>query len=177
MRPLTCPIPSNINPLQSNGFVFTITKLPELQYFCQEVNIPDISLPVAETNSPLSKVPYAGDKLDFGNLTIQFTIDETMTNYIAIYKWLIGLGFPELHQQYQDFLDTFMNSLTTTPAMASYSDATLAILNSANNIIQTIRFVDLLPISLNSVLLQSNNNDTTYLMGVATFDYNYYYFT
>ena len=36
IRTLTCPIPATINPLQNNGFLFSIEKLPDMQYFCQE---------------------------------------------------------------------------------------------------------------------------------------------
>lgn len=176
MKPLSCPIPANLNPLQSNGFMFTINKLPSLSYFCQEVNIPGIVLPVADINSPLSKMPFAGDKLDFENLTVEFLINEDMSNYKAIHDWLIGLGFPELHQQYQNFITNNSNSLTHTPALASTSDGVLSILNSANNAIRTVQFVDLVPLSLSTLQMRSTNDDTTYLAGVATFDYNYYSF-
>lgn len=165
-----------MNLLQSNGFMFAINKLPNLSYFCQEVSIPGISLPVADINTPLSKVPFAGDKIEFDNLTIEFLINEDMSNYKAIHDWLIGLGFPELHQQYKDFLAQNSSTLLYTPALASSSDGVLSILNSANNSIRTINFVDLIPVSLAAIQLRSTTDDTTYLAGVATFDYNYYSF-
>ena len=176
MKPLTCPIPSNINPLQSNGFQFHITKLPELTYFCNEVIIPDISLPVADTNTALSKIPFVGDKVDFGNLTVQFLIDEEMNNFKAIHNWIISLGFPELHEQYTNFINSNTDSLYTNEVMASQSDATLSILNSSNNVVRTVQFVDIVPVSLGSIQLTSTTDDTIYLAGVAVFDYNYYRF-
>jgi len=51
---LTCPIPSNINPLSPNGFQFSIAKLPDLTYFAQQVTIPGISLPAFEANNPFA---------------------------------------------------------------------------------------------------------------------------
>jgi len=176
MQTLSCPIPNNINSLQSNGFQFTINKLPDVHYFCQEVTLPTISLPTADAESPLSRVPFAGDKLQFDQLQISFIINEDMSNYKAIYDWLVGMGFPELHEQYKKFLSDNINSLVTTPAMASYSDAVLTILNSANNAIRTVNFVDLLPVSLGSITFQSTTDNTVYLIGTASFDYNYYYF-
>lgn len=176
MKPLSCPIPSNINPLQSNGFLFAINKLPNISYFCQEVSVPGISLPVAEVSSPLSLVPYVGDKVVFDNLTIEFLINEDMSNFKAIHDWIISLGFPELHQQYQNFINENTNELSRSPVMASNSDGILTILNSANNPIRTIQFVDMVPVSLSAIQLRSTTDDTTYLAGVATFDYNYYSF-
>ena len=176
MKPLSCPIPSNINPLQANGFLFSINKLPNLSYFCQEVSIPGITLPVADVNSPLSKVPYVGDKLEFDNLTIEFLINEDMSNYKAIHDWMVSLGFPELHQQYADFINENTNELSRTPVLASVSDGILIILNSSNNPIRTINFVDLVPVNLSTITLRSSTDDTTYLAGTATFDYNYYSF-
>jgi len=176
MKPLTCPIPSNLNLLQSNGFMFSITKLPGLTYFCQEASIPGISLPVAEINSPLSKMPFAGDKLEFEDLSIEFLINEDMSNYKAIHDWMVGLGFPELHTQYQNFINTNTTALSTNPVMASNSDGILSIMNSSNNVIRTIHFIDLVPVNLATVTVRSSTDDTTYLAGVATFDYNYYTF-
>jgi len=45
---LSCPIPSNINPLSPNGFLFNILKLPNLSFFCQSVNLPGITLGAPE---------------------------------------------------------------------------------------------------------------------------------
>lgn len=176
MQPLTCPIPSNLNLLQNNGFQFHITKLPDVTYFCTEVPIPSLTLPVADTNTPLSKIPFVGDKLEFGNLTVQFLIDEEMRNFKAIHDWLIMLGFPELHDQYKQFIQENMNSLLTNEVAASQSDGILSILNSSNNVIRTIQFVDIVPTSLDQVILTSTTDDTTYIAGVAVFDYNFYKF-
>ena len=142
MQTLTCPIPSNINPLQSNGFMFGIKKLPEISYFCQEVVLPSLDLPSSQMDTPLSRVPMPGDKLDFGDLSLTFLIDEEMINYLALHNWLIGLGFPETREQFAEFTSG------QAPSMASVSDAVLQILSSSNNTIKTIRFVDLFPISL-----------------------------
>ena len=176
MKTLTCPIPNNINPLQSNGFLFTINKIPSLSYFCQEVSVPGISLPTADVNSPLSRVPYAGDKVSFDDLTVEFLINEDMSNYKAIHDWIVSLGFPELHQQYADFINENTTTLSRSPVMASTSDGVLSILNSSNNVVRTVQFIDLVPTNLATVTLRSSTDDTTYLAGVATFAYNYYSF-
>ena len=176
MQPLTCQIPNNVNPLQSNGFLFGIQKLPEISFFCQEASIPSLSLPAAEIGTPLSTIRMPGDKPQFDELSITFLIDEQMINYIAIHNWLIGMGFPEDWTQYENFIASRTDFPSTTPSTAAASDGILQILNSSNNVIRTVRFVDLFPTSLASVQLSSTTTDTTYLAGTASFAYTYYKF-
>lgn len=176
MQTLTCPLPSNINPLQSNGFMFGIQKLPEIQFFCQEANIPELALPLAEVSSPLVMARLPGDKPLFGDLQITFLIDETMGNYLAVHDWMIGMGFPESWDQYANFISDRDSALVTGETSAAVSDGILQILNSQNNVIKTVRFIDLFPTSLSSISLTSTTNDTQYIAGVATFGYTYYKF-
>ena len=175
MPTLSCPIPSNLNPLQSNGFMFEINKLPSVSFFCQEANLPGLTLPPLEVSSPFVDYPVPGEKLVFDDLQITFLIDENMENFLAIYNWMVGLGFPKLHQQYKEFINS--NQINPNELVAGYSDGVLQILNSSNNPIRTATFRDLFPTSLQSLQLQSTTNETTYLAGNATFKYTLYEFT
>jgi len=176
MQSLTCPIPSNINPLQSNGFMFAINKLPNVSYFCQEANLPGLNLPAADMSTPFVDVPVPGEKLTFDEMTITFLIDENMANYIAIHNWMIGLGFPKSHAQYQQFIRNNASGLNTNELITGYSDGVLQIMNSSNNPIRTVQFSDLFPTQLQSIQLQSTTQDTVYLAGTATFRYTLYEF-
>lgn len=174
-RILSCPVPNNINPLSPNGYLFTLSRLSTLSYFCQEVSLPAVTLPEATQLSPLSKIPLAGDQIDFDTLRVQFLIDEKMENYKAIHNWIVGLGFPEDYGQY-----TLTVGDNTIPGMSevanSASDATLIILGNNNKPIQTIQFADCIPESLESITFTSTNQDVQYLIGSASFRYTYYKF-
>lgn len=174
-RTLSCPIPNNINPLQNNGFLFSIQKLPEMQYFCQEVPLPGMNLPPATVNSPFSTVFIPGDKITFEPLTIIFMINETLSNYLAISAWITAMGFPEDRAQYKSFIDAQIdNTHMMSELSKGYSDGVLSILGNTGQPIRSIEFIDLYPTSINSLQMKSDNNDTTFLMGQATFLYNYY---
>ena len=174
---LTCPIPDTVNPLSPTGFQFSIRKLPELTYFAQQVNLPGLTLGMPEQNTPFSVAPIPGEMLTYDALTVQFMVDESMRNYKAIHNWLVGLGFPEDNEQYKDIISAQSDPLTSSSeTMKNYSDATLEILGSNNTSIQTIQFVDLFPISLDSLIFQSNDSDVTYIIGNANFRYSYYKF-
>jgi hypothetical protein len=124
----------------------------------------------------LVNAPVPGEKLSFGELSIQFLIDENMANYVAVHNWLVGLGFPQSHDQYKNFISTRTSSLDNNELLAGYSDGTLQILNSSNNPSRSIFFVDMFPTSLSQIQLQSTVTDTTYLAANATFGYTYYTF-
>ena len=170
----TCPFPTNINPLSSNGFNFSISKLPEVSFFCQEVTLPSMTLPTFDMNTPLSALPFSGEILSFDDLNIQFIIDQNMSNYIAVYNWMIGLGFPEDNNQFNDFINSQDTGYSRTSR--EFSDATLQILGSNNLPVQTVKFIDILPVTLSSLNFLSTNNDVTYLVGNVSFKISRYEF-
>lgn len=168
-------IPSNINPLSPNGYRFGIQKLPDLTYFAQQVNLPGISLGDPEFANPFASVPIPGDRLTYDSLTLEFMVDEGMTNYMAIYNWIVALGFPNDYLQYtnlsnQDDINT-INELAT-----NYSDATLQILDNNNNPVKTVHFIDCFPTNIESLTFTSTAQDVNYLIGRVTFRFSYYEF-
>jgi hypothetical protein len=175
MSTITCPFPSNINPLSPNGFQLSITKLPELSYFCQQAEIPSISLPAPIQATPLSNNIMAGDILEYTDFNVQFLIDENMANYKAIFNWMIGLGFPENHEQYDNFRNQSAFA-DLSDVKKNFSDGFLQILGNNNQVVQTVQFFDMYPTNLQSLTFQSTNQDVNYLIGNVTFRYDIYKF-
>ena len=171
---ISCPLPDNITPLSPNGFMFNITKLPNLSFFCQQVNIPGITLGDPEFSNPFATQPIPGEHLTYDQLTVQFLVDSDMANYKALYNWIIALGFPQDYQQYINF--TGADTLNYSELAKNYSDATLQILAGNNQVSQTLQFIDMFPITIESLQFASTNTDVQYLVGQATFRYGYYKF-
>lgn len=172
---LTCPIPDNINPLSPNGFMFSIEKLPEVSFFCQEVNLPGMTLGSPEFATPFSMQPIPGETLTYDTLNVKFLVDEQMHNYQSIFNWLTALGFPQSYEQYVTYFSDDQRGLIKELAK-NYSDGTLSILSSNNRVVKTVQFVDMFPIALDSLVFQSDNSDVQYLVGNVTFKYGYYKF-
>lgn len=173
-RTFSCPTPDNINPLSPVGYQFSITKLPELSFFAQEVILPGLTLGEPEFGTPFARVPIPGETLTYEQLTLTFLIDEQMKNYKSIYNWLVALGFPQSYQQYITLSQD--DNINYTELATNYSDASLVILNNNNTAAQSIAFTDLFPVALDSLTFTSTQNDVQYLMGRASFRFSYYRF-
>ena len=172
---ISCPIPTNITPLSPNGFMFNISKLPDISYFCQQVNLPGITLGAPEFGNPFNVQPIPGDTLTYDQLNVQFLVDSNMTNYKAIYNWIIALGFPQSYDQYISFVNSDERGALSELAR-NYSDATLQILSGTNSPSQIVQFFDMFPVAIDSVVFESTNQDVQYVVGNATFRYGYYKF-
>lgn len=155
------------NFLSPIGFALGIVKLPGIGFKTQRVNLPGISLPNTQQNTPFTDAPVPGDKMTWEPFTIDFMIDETMANYMSIWQWMIGLGFPN---DYAEFIDGANRPLV------HMSDGFLQILGSNNVLIKTIKFHDMFPTSLNAITFQSTDSDVNYIQGTATFEYTTFKF-
>ena len=170
---ITCPVPSTINPLTSSGFMFSIQKIPEVSFFCQEVSIPSVNLPSINFNTPLSTIYVPGDLVEYDDLVVQFIVDENMSNYSAIVDWIVALGFPGNHEQYAEYIAA---QTGYTRLSKESSNATLEVLGPNNNPIKTIKFVDVIPTNISGITFQSTVSDVTYIVGTAVFKISRYEF-
>jgi len=171
---MTISIPAGLNPLSPNGFNFSISKVPNVTFFCQEAALPGITLGDPTFSTPFSTQPLPGDTLSYDPLTIQFLIDEQMLNYNTIYNWIVALGFPESYGQYTTLLGD--DTVQYGELAKNYSDATLQILDSNNNAIRSVTFFDVFPTTLETLTFASTNEGVNYMVGSATFKFGLYRF-
>jgi len=174
--------PSKQDYADPTKFKFNIVKLPKVEYFCTQVNLPGIS--IADNYSqptPFRDIPLPGEKLRYEPLSVTFLVDENLENYQEIHGWLRGLGFPGGHAEFKTLLaggsDRFPTSKGKAPNQGGiFSDATLNILTSKNNPVTEVRFNDCFPISLSSLQYNQQATDTDYLTATVTFEYKLYDF-
>ena len=163
---------TNKNMLSPLGFQLNIQKLPLLNFFVQSVSLPGITATTLDQQTPLRLIPTPGDKIEYSELEVVFKVDEDMRNYIEVFEWIRGLGFPDENEQYSE--------LQPDPATYSgegiYSDATLTILTSAMNPNVRIQINDLFPISLSPIEMSAVNPDVEYIEATASFRFLRYSF-
>jgi len=167
---------NNRNFLSPIGFKFLLARFPKVDFFCNKAGIPGINLGVAIQPTYLKDIPIPGDKLEYADLTLDFLVDEDLVNYVEVYNWLIGLGYPENISQFNEFRSrNEMNPSTSGKDLSNiYSDGTLQILNSNYQPQANIRFKDMFPVSLTALDFDATKKDYEYLTARVTFKYTIY---
>ena len=173
---------ANRNYMSPLGFKLIITKTPKVDFLCQSANIPSISMGTAIQPSYLKDIPVPGDKVLYDDLNVRFLVDEKMENYLAIHKWITGLGYPESIGQYRQLktddkrTDRRVND-SADPLYFQYSDATLQVLNSNYKPSVLINFKDAFPISLSTLDFDVTTRDYNYFTADVTFKYTIFNIT
>ena len=162
---------ANRNFLAPTGFKFALTRSPAAAFFCNQANIPSLDLGIAQQTSYLKDIDVPGDKIQFGDLTLRFLVDEDMSNYMAIHNWLTGLGFPETTQDFKNFI---INEDGIQDLQEQFSDGSLNILNSNYRVNAIVKFKDLFPVALTSLEFDTKATDIQYFTAEATFKYTVY---
>ena len=160
---------NNVNLLQPTAFKLIVDRktFPNLEFFCQSVAHPAMDIPAADVPySRIGNIAMAGDKLNFTELECMIIVDENMNAYTEMYNWMQRL----VQTNQKSRLDRSLTN--TTPP--TYSDITLAILSSHNNITRTIRYIDCIPTTIGSLPMESTTGDTTIIALPVSFRFSYF---
>lgn len=165
----------NRNFLSPTGFKFTLTREPKVAFFCNQANIPDLTLGVAIQPSYTKMIPTPGDIIDFGDLTLRFLVDENLENYMAIQNWIRGLGFPEDLNQFAELEEKgTVQGNYTQRGHNIYSDGTLQVLSSNQLPNFQIIYKDLFPYRLSTLTFDATETDINYFTAEVSFKYTIY---
>lgn len=160
-----------VSYLKPNSFKFVIARAPNVTYTCQSANLPNVQLGSALQPSPFVDIPHPGDKVQFGEFTIRFLINEDMSNYRELYDWITSIGAPYNGEQWGNALDNRFNVFTGDNYNKVFSDASLLILNSNNIATVKLNFQDLFPISIEALDFDITTAGMEYFVGIAAFRY------
>lgn len=165
--------PANLNYLSPLGFKFFINKTPNVDWMVQAVNIPSIGIGVANQPNPFVNIPRPGDHLQFGPMSIVFKVDEQMINYLELYNWFIGMGFPDNFEQAKSIYGSNVREqiIKDMSGKGAVSDATLTVLNSSMNSVAVVTFYDMFPTGISELTFDSRNVTVNYLESTCTFAY------
>ena len=164
-------------------------RVPKTTWFCTTANVPGITLGEAMFPTPMLDTFVTGDKLTFETLNITFIVDEELQNYRELWDWMVGIGAPVNHSQWETTLakgdgavrtfgtpDADPRTKTTFDESNLYSDATLIVYNSKNIPKVNVKFKNMFPTSLSSLEYSQELTDVEYFKASATFRYLYYEF-
>ncbi len=167
--------PKNTNPLQPNKFTLTFSRLPNMQYFCQTVSVPGISLSEAgPQTTPFVDLYKPGEKAIYDLLNVTFTIDEELKAWTEIHDWIRGLTFPTNFNEYVDLSKLTRKVSINVPKNPQYSDATITIFSSSFTPLYRFNFYDCFPTSLSTFVMSAADSPDTILTADTSFRFAYY---
>ena len=150
--------PTNRNFLNPIGFQLKLEKFAGVDFFCQSANLPDIAMPVTDVPSPFRSLPIVpGGGVEFGDLSVEFIIDEDLENYLSIHKWIRANGRAD--------------SNANTPPEDEYTQGQLHILTSSFNPAFVVDFRNIFPINLTAMNFDAKVSDVDYITASVTFKF------
>ena len=163
--------PANPNFQHPNKFQLNFSRLPNIQYFCQSVSIPGISMSEVPQTTPFVDLYRPGEKAIYDLLNVTFIVDEELQAWKEIHDWIRAMTFPTDFKEY-DQLATL--SKFSNPVKPQFSDCTLTLLTSANNPNYRVQFYDVFPTTLSSIMFSSSDTPDSVMTADVTFRFAYY---
>ena len=164
--------PANTNYLQASKFLITFDRIPNIQYFCQQVNLPGLNIPIAIINTPMLDFQSPGTKIKYNPFIMTFNVNEDISNWKEMYDWFLAIAAPSGFEE-RNYLRE-KNSKRGTDKL--YSDITLTVLSSLNNPIVRIKFVDTFPLSLTDIQFDTTSSAENIITATCTFNFDYFFF-
>ena len=159
--------PVNLSLAQPTKFQLSFSRLPELTYFLQSVNLPGVSATDVVRATPFVDLYLPGEKIVYDTLNTTFLVDEDLRNWCGVHDWMVGFTFPERYEQYR-------NMIKENGKNGQYSDATLTVHSNSNTPILRVKMKDCFPIQLASITYDSTQDANSPVVGDATFRFSYH---
>ena len=155
--------PSNRNFLNPIGYLLKLEKFEGVDFFCQSVNIPDVSMPTTEVASPFRNLPIIpGGGVTFGDFSVRFIVDEDLKNYYSIHSWMRDNGNADQMQRDTDKSDI-------------YTRGQLHIVTSQYNPAFVVDFQQLFPVALSALQFDATISDVEYITAEVTFKHQQFF--
>ena len=170
----------NINKslLGKNNFRLLIDKVPSVEFFVKNVNIPGLQF--TETVAPAGiglDAFFFFFKVSFDTLSVGFLVDEDLANFKEIFDWMdsiVPVSDPSAYKNYvkSETVATGQQS-KIDDALNQYSDITLVTNTNKNLPNRFFRFHDAFPISLSGIEMESGADGET-VIATVEFRFTYY---
>lgn len=158
--------PQNTNPLQATKFLLTFNRITATQYFCQEVNIPGVTLGTVDRVTPFLDMYSPGTKLKYEDLDVTFMVDEELQSWKDMYNWFTSIADPDGWQGRDHPRELQQNK--------HLSDATLTVLSALNNPILRIQYTNCFPLTMSDIKFDTKMDANYIITCRATFRYQSY---
>jgi hypothetical protein len=164
--------PQNPNPLHPNKFQLTFSRAPHIQYFCQSVSVPGISLSEVPRQTPFVDLYSPGEKAIYDVFNITFMVDEYLSGWLEIHDWIRAMTFPEKFEEYLHLQK--QSRYVGNPKTPQFSDASLTLLSSSNTPTWRFKLIDCFPTSISAFVMSAQDSPDNIVTADATFRFAYF---
>ena len=164
--------PTNPNMLHPNKFALNFSRVPNMQYFCQGVSVPGISLGEVVQTNPFVDLYSPGEKAIYDLMNVTFFIDEELTAWKEIHDWIRAMTFPTEFEEYKQLSRLSKN--ISRPKTPQYSDAILTTYTSSNTPLYRFKFKDCFPTTLSTFVMSAADSPDNIMTADVTFRFAYY---
>lgn len=100
--------PDNLNILREKNFKaqLTVSRLPTVNFFATTITIPGFTVGEIPRRGLNKLIPEPSNAAEKDPLTVQFMVDEDMSNWLEIYNWILGMTFPESFKQSCEWIES-----------------------------------------------------------------------
>ena len=161
--------PKTTNGLLPTSYKFTLARAPQLTYFCNSLSIPTLSLEKGMQLTPMTDVSHPAGVMGFEDLTINFIVDEQMSNWIEVYDWMKSLVPSDVAELRNDIKKTGI-----VEPKNRFSDLSVIVTTNQSNGQIIIKFKNAYPISLGEIEFTSIVSDVDPVTSNVSFAYDTY---
>ena len=162
--------PPSQNQLQSNKFQVLFPRISSATYFCQSFSLPSLRASATTQTTPFVDIPRPSDKLNYGEFSMTFIVDEELWGWQIIHDWLRGYTFPCSFDEYKTLnRESIISMRASSP---QYSDGYLEILSALNIPKFRVKFVNIFPVSLSGIEFDTTTSADQPVVATATFMYH-----
>ena len=166
---------TNKNFLSPIGFIFILDKARKVSFLCQKAEIPELSLSSIDIpTAGFAPIPMGGNTINYGDLNLEFIVDEDLKNYMEIHNWIRALGTPSDFTERKEWNESNRSDSRSQERNTKWSDATLQVLNNNNLVNFDVVFQSVFPVSLSTLPFDVTGTDNDYFTATATFRYTLY---
>lgn len=160
------------NFLQPSGFKVIVSKqdFPYLSFMVQSIQHPSMEVSATDLGyKRIASVPFVGNTVEFGGVTMDVILDENMNVYGEIYNWMENM----LETKHQLNRGIFYRSDNTS--LSDYNDIRVQVLTSSNNPNREFVYRNAFPVSLGDIQFNATT-DETFITCPVTFRFDIFEF-
>lgn len=149
--------PENTNFLQPTKFLMTFPEITDTTYFCQKANVPGVGLDSPIHVTPNLDLYVSGTKITYETFDMDFLVNEDLSSWLAMYRWLIDLS-----------------SVEKSYLLRKNKQSVLTIMSNQNNPKLRVSFINIFPINVGPLNFDTTLSADDHIYATASFRYDYF---